>query len=491
MKVITLLIDSLRYDYLGFNGNSWIETPNLDRLAAKSTIFDRAYLGSYPCMPARRDLLTGRFEFTHRGWGPLEYDDVDLPQVLTEQKATTSMIVTDHFHLWEKGSGNYHFNFSGYDFIRGQEYDQWQVWPGGESNQLGSKQADHLAEGYFEQNRRNASVRHEEEDYAPAQVMSKAADWIRKNRDRENFFLMVDSFDPHEPFDPPQHYVDKYSPDYQGDEIIWPTYGWNQLSPEETRHMRALYAGEVTMTDRWVGHLLDTLEELGLMNETLIIITTDHGFMLGEHNTIGKPWAAISDSNMYQEICHIPLAIYHPDAPEPGRRVDHLVQLVDLYPTILEAFGIAPPANLHGSSLLPIVLDQNPPEQIRRSACFGRFGESLNVTDGEWTLFIWPPGDANEPLWWHSQFPPAFGPYRSEGPKISDFPHDKFPVECARGDMYTQLFNVVSDPQQQDDRTTDHPEIVERMQALAVEFLTSIGAPDEQFERLGLERSAR
>lgn len=489
MKTIAILIDTMRYDFLGFNGNQWIETPNLDRLAAKSTVFDRAYLGSYPCMPARRDLFTGRFEFPSRGWGPLEYDDVDLPQVLTKRNGITSMIVTDHFHLWEKGSGNYHFNFSGYEFIRGQEYDQWCVWPGGESNQLGPKQAGHLAEGYFEQNRRNASVRRREEEYTSAQVMTKAADWVEQNRDREDFFLLIDSFDPHEPFDPPRHYIDKYSPNFQGDEVIWPTYGWNQLSPEEMAHMRALYAAELTMTDRWVGHLLDKLEALGMMDETMIIVTTDHGFMLGEHNTIGKPWAAISDSNMYQEICHIPLMIYHPHAPEPGKRDDHLVQLVDLYPTILEAFGVEPPENVHGRSLLPIVLDQDPPAQLRPGACFGRFGESLNVTDGEWTLFIWPPHEQNEPLWWHSQLPPEFGPYRSEGPKIPSSPHDIFPVACARGSMHTQLFNVLTDPEQREDRSADCPEVVARLKDLSVAFLEAVGAPDEQFERLGLERT--
>jgi arylsulfatase A-like enzyme len=490
MKVIMLLIDTMRFDFLGFNGNSWIETPNIDRLAGQSTAFDRAYIGSYPCMPARRDILTGQFEFPFRGWGPLEYDDVDLPQVLSKENNITSMLVTDHFHLWETGSGNYHFNFSGYEFIRGQEYDQWCVWPGGESNQLGPKQADHLADGYFEQNRRNVSVRQCEEDYAPAQVMIRAADWIEKNRDRENFFLMIDSFDPHEPFDPPQHYIDRYSPNFEGDEVIWPTYGWNQMSLEETEHVRALYAAELTMTDRWVGHLLNKLEELELMDDTMIILTTDHGFMLGEHGTIGKPWAAISDSDMYEEICHIPLVIYHPHAQTRGTHVDHLVQPVDLYATVLDAFGIERPGGLHGTSLLPVVIDGKAPAAVRSGACFGRFGESINVTDGEWTLFLWPPGDKNEPLWWHSQVPPEFGPYQTTGPKQSGFPHDRFPVACARGEMTTRLFNVVSDPGQLHDRSADEPEIVERLKGLVADFLVSIGAPDEQFERLGLEMPA-
>ncbi len=489
MKVITLLIDTLRHDFLGFNGNAGIRTPNIDRLAAKSLVFDKAYLGSYPCMPARRDIYTGCFEFPFRGWGPLEYDDVDLPQVLTKQHGITSMLVTDHFHLWEKGSGNYHFNFSGYEFIRGQEYDLWHVWPGGDANTLGDKQAAHIPKGYFEQNRRNVSFRRSEENYFPAMVMTQAADWVEKNRARDDFFLLVDCFDPHEPFDPPQSYVDLYDPDYRGDVVIWPTYGWNKLSAAETRHLHALYAAELTLVDRWVGYLLDKLEMLQMMDETMIILTTDHGFMLGEHGIIGKPWSAISDSNMYEEVSHIPLLIYHPELRQPGRHVDGLVQPVDLYPTILEAFGITPPEGIHGRSLLPYIDNEGQAHEGRKIACYGRFGECLNITDGEWTLFIWPPGGKNEPLEWHSQLPPEFGPYRLAGAKTPALPYDHFPVECPRGEMLTQLFNVRLDPQQVRDVGLDHPEIVERLKTRAAEFLASVGAPTEQFERLGLTPS--
>lgn len=486
MKVITLLIDTLRYDFLGFNGNDWVRTPYMDRLAAKSVVFDKAYLGSYPCMPARRDVYTGRFEFPFRGWGPLEYDDMDLPRVLTKQHGITSMLVTDHFHLWEKGSGNYHVNFSGYQFIRGQEYDSWQIWPGGEANTLGDKQAGHVPAGYFEQNRRNVTFRQSEADYFPAMVMTQAADWIEKNRSRDDFFLLVDCFDPHEPFDSPRSYVDLYDPAYRGDEVIWPTYGWNRLTSEETRHLQALYAAELTMTDRWLGYLLDKLEMLQMMDETIIILTTDHGFMLGEHGIMGKPWSAISDSNMYEEVSHIPLVVYHPKLRQPGRRIGDLVQLVDLYPTILEAFGIAPPKGIHGSSLLPYAREEGQEHEGRKIACYGRFGECLNITDGEWTLFIWPPGGNNDPLGWHSQLPPEFGPYRLAGTKTPALPHDRFPVDCPRGEMPTQLFDVRQDPQQLRDLSSDHPETLERLKLRAAQFLASVGAPAEQFERLGL-----
>lgn len=489
MKVVMLLVDTLRYDFMGFNSNPSITTPNIDRLAEMSLVFDKAYLGSYPCMPARRDIYTGNFEFPFRGWGPLEYRDRDLATVLTAENDITSMIITDHYHLWEKGSGNYHFEYSGYDFIRGQEYDKWRVRPF-ESSFYGmtEKQGAHLKKGYLEQYQSNVKLRRTEKDYFPAMLMSRAAEWVEENRDRDDFFLMIDCFDPHEPFDPPQYYTDLYDPSFEGEEIVWPTYGWNKLTERETQHVRALYAGELTMVDRWIGFFCDKLEQLGLMEETMIILTTDHGHMFGEHDIMGKPSSGISDSNMYEEVSHIPMLIYHPGLEQPGRRVDELVQPVDLYPTVLEAFGIEAP-KVHGKSLMPLICNEKD-QSIREVACYGRFGESLNITDGEWTLFIWPPNEENAPLYWYSQLPPQFGPYEVVGP-FENGEDSRFPVACARGEMTTQLFNVREDPQQSNDLASERPEVVEQLQRQAAKFLESVDTPREQFERLGLAYSTR
>ena len=242
------------------------------------------------------------------------------------------------------------------------------------------------------------------------------------------------------------------------------------------------------MTDRWVGYLLDKLEQLQLMDDTMIILATDHGHMFGEHGLMGKPWSAIADSNLYEEVSHVPLVIYHPELQRPGRRISDLVQLVDLYPTILEAFGIESPAGIHGKSLMPYVLGEGNGYRAREVACYGRFGEALNITDGEWSLFIWPPSEENGPLYWYSQLPPQsqYGAFRVVGPKNPRLSHDRWPVACARGEMPTQLFNVKHDPRQLDDQAIKHPELVEHLKRCAVQFLQSIEAPSEQLERLGL-----
>jgi arylsulfatase A-like enzyme len=188
---------------------------------------------------------------------------------------------------------------------------------------------------------------------------------------------------------------------------------------------------------------------------------------------------------MYEEVSHIPLLIHHPQLKQPGRRVSDLVQLVDLYPTVLEAFGIEPPYGIHGKSLMPYLLGNEQEYAAREVACYGRFGESVNITDGEWTLFIWPPGEENTPLYWHSQLPPQFGPYETIGP-FENGEDGRFPVACARGEMPTQLFNVKNDPQQLHDQAAEHPDVVQRLKRQVAEFLERIGAPHEQFERLGL-----
>jgi len=142
---------------------------------------------------------------------------------------------------------------------------------------------------------------------------------VERNRNLKDFFLMLEIFDPHEPFDPPFPYSEMYNPGYTGQRFIWPTYGGSELySPDELKEIRALYAGEVSLVDHWLGHLLDKVERLGLMDDTMIIVTTDHGHLFGEHGMIGKPWSDLGDSNMYQELAHVPLLIYHPKGQAGG-----------------------------------------------------------------------------------------------------------------------------------------------------------------------------
>jgi arylsulfatase A-like enzyme len=487
VNVILLLMDSVRRDHLGFMGNPWIKSPNLDRLAARSTVFDDCYMGSFPCMPARRELFTGQFEFLKRGWGPLEHTDKDLPGLLAAA-GKTSMLITDHYHLWSKGSGNYHFNFTGFEFIRGQESDRWITDPE-IPLEYGAPAAKLRQQPFLDPYMRNRHGRKTERDYFGPMVMQSAIDWVERNRTHQDFFLMVDCFDPHEPWDPPYPYNQMYNPEGKGDALFWPEVGPCTLSEDDLHHVRALYAGELTMVDRWIGLFVDKLEQLGLMEDTMIIFATDHGELIGEHGVIMKPWSAIADSNLYQELAHIPLMICHPHQAQPGRRVEHLVQLIDLFPTILDAMGVAIPEECQGRSLLPLVLGERPGEPIHPYACFGRYGESVNVTDGEWVLFQWPPGQQNEPLYWYSQLPPAaaWGGVRVTG----EFAGGRWPARVARGASNTALYHLPTDYAQQQDLAARRPDVVQRLQSCIADFTARTGGPAEQLQRLGLEHLSK
>ncbi|MCL4426249.1 MAG: sulfatase [Firmicutes bacterium] len=482
MNTIVVLMDSLRRDFLSCYGNDWVLTPNVAHFAARSTVFEQAYVGSYPCMPARRDLWTGRLEFPFRGWGPLEPGETEIA-ALVKGAGRTSMLITDHYHLWERGSGNYHFSFGGVEFIRGQENDAWLTDPTPVYYPAApEKLARHARPGSWERYCRNSAHLDNEEDYCGAQVFQQAVKWLEANRTHKDFFLMIDSFDPHEPFNPPKPYIDLYAQDYQGERVIWPTYGWCNLSPEELAYVKALYAGKVTMADHWFGRLLDKVDELGLTEETAIILTSDHGHLFGEHGLIGKPWSAIADSNLYEELARIPLIIYYPGAAP--RRLNGLVQLLDLFPTLCQIMGLSVPGNIHGQSLLPAIQQGVVPD--RSVALFGRYGEALNVTDGEWSLFLWPSGESNEPLYWYSTQPPVYGKLQVTGPLEASSWGWRYPVSVARGQSSSALYHIATDPGQRVNLYDRKPQELTRLIKAAKEHLKSIGAPPEIAERLGL-----
>jgi arylsulfatase A-like enzyme len=246
---------------------------------------------------------------------------------------------------------------------------------------------------------RNVSLREGEDDYFVAQTMLAAVDWLRENHDRGPFFLHVDSFDPHEPWDPPQAYVERYDPGYRGDEIIYPAYApADYLTAGELNHVRALYAAEVTLADRWLGELFAEIERLDLWDDTVVVLMSDHGIVLGEHGVVGKAW----DQNdvyecypLYEELVRIPLMMRVPGMGP--RHVPDLVQPMDLMPTICEWAGAADPGTMHGVSLVETIEDTSgglhaPPHELVVSSRALDIPQSRNplstITDGAWTLFF-------------------------------------------------------------------------------------------------------
>ena len=490
MNVICILMDSLNRHFLPLYGNEWVKTPNLDRLAERSVTFTSNYIGSMPCMPCRRDLWTGTLEFPWRPWGSLEPYDHPLPRVLGGQGVMT-MLVSDHYHLWEAGGENYHADFEGWEFIRGHENDPWATEPAPRPARV----RDHLSPRY----QRNMARFHREEDWLSPRTFQTTADWLEGNHHaHDRFFLMVDEFDPHEPFHVPPPYDTMYDPDWDGPFFVWPAYGRNEYTEAEVRHIRAQYAGKVTMADRWLGRVLDRLDEFGLWDNTMVLLMTDHGHFLGEHGWWGKPCCP-----QYEAIAHRPLLVHLPGDLRAGERCDALTTTVDFYAAILDAFETAPPGPCHGRSMLPLL--QGTTDRIRDHALYGWFGGHLQVTDGRRTYLRSAHTPDNSPLylytnrwstapWWRIPLPDRryecgdFIPH-AQGMPVGRMPLDPeamprlhCPREAVFGDNY--LYDIAADP----DETTNlaGTPLEAEYEQLMVRGLREIGAPAEQFTRLGL-----
>jgi arylsulfatase A-like enzyme len=342
VNIVVIVADTFRRDHLGCYGNKKIKTPNLDSLSEKALVFDRCYACSFPTMPARADLLTGRWTYTFMGWEPLSETLAPPKTTLAEclqqshkwEDYTTMAVVDVPFSLRNSAyihSFNYDRGFKDYIWIRGQGDDD----------------------------RRDINIhRRYETDYCAPATMVAAEKWLQRHH-KEEFFLYIDTWDPHEPWDPPQYYIEKYYPNYDG-RIVEPCYDyWEKrgLTEEDLKLAHATYCGELTMVDRWIGYLLNGMGSMGLMENTMIIFTTDHGFYFGEHGILGKmifnEGYKVSRSSLYEEVARIPLLMYIPGIKK--RRIDSLVSLPDLMPTILEYGKTKIPDTVQARSIVPIV----------------------------------------------------------------------------------------------------------------------------------------
>ncbi len=170
----------------------------------------------------------------------------------------------------------------------------------------------------------------------------------------------MDAYDPHAPWDPPEEYVNLYSDGYEGQEPFAPVYGPSDyLTEEQLKRMNALYAAETTMMDRWFGRFMDKMEELGLFENTLLILLSDHGILLGDHGSVGKP-----HSQLYPGLVDVPFLIRHPGGKGAGETSDYFASTHDVAPTILGFLGVDQPEQIEGQDL-SVLLDDGEPEQER------------------------------------------------------------------------------------------------------------------------------
>lgn len=350
-RVVVILLDSLRRDAVGAYGG-FAHTPNMDRLAQEGTLFEQAYTGSFPTMLLRNELYTGRPTFLYKAWAPLGAEERTLAEDLSDAGFLTGL-VTDNYHPYTLGYG-YQRGFASWDLVRGQESDPYRIGPQPlpypcDPDKL--REPERAVQQYL----RNVQDRKDESDYFCAQTFRRAARWLEDVGDRP-FFLMIDSLDPHEPWDPPPYYVDRYDPGYVGQQVIYPRYDHcDYLSDTELYHCRALYAAEVTMVDAWLGYFLQRLESIGLSEGTLVVVLSDHGFYFGEHGFIGKSLIREGMQEplpLYPEVCRIPLMVRGPGVPTG--RLQALCQPADLHATLRAIFNLPTNAHTLGRNLQPL-----------------------------------------------------------------------------------------------------------------------------------------
>ncbi len=386
MNVIVIVLDSLRADHVGAYGGT-VQTPHMDRLAAESALFENAYAENLPTFPCRTAWWTGQFLFPSRGWTPLKESDRTLAEALYSQGMRSALISdTYHFHkpAYNPGRG-----FDTVEFIRGQEYDPWVVTPVAVDldrfHRLRGDASDDRWKSCFTQYLRNRTRFETEEDHCAPRTFAAAMQWLERvaSHQQDDLFLWLDSFSPHEPWDPPEPYRSQYDPDYTGQELIDPVPGAVEgyLTPAEVRHTHALYCGVVTLVDTWMGRLLDKLKALGLWDNSLIMVMSDHGEPFGEHGIIRKAGAWNHDY-----LTRIPWIIRHPEGLGAGQRFSGFAQPPDLLPTILDALGLETDLPLQGSSLMPVLRGER--AAVRDFAVSGWHNRQWSIRTEEWAFFL-------------------------------------------------------------------------------------------------------
>jgi arylsulfatase A-like enzyme len=345
-------------------------------------------------MPVRLALMTGQQTLPFRGWEPLRETDITIAELL-RSRGYVCGLVSDTYHYRAPGM-NYHRGFHAYRWVRGQEYDPYVSSPP-------HRRLDDYVDPAFDEvwRRRvsqflaNTDDFQDERDWFPAQVVDQSIAWLKANRVHDKVFLWMDSFDPHEPWDPPARWDTYGDLRYQGPRLILPMGGpmtaW--ASPDQVRLIRGLYAGEVAFVDHCLGRLFDALGELGYLDDSLILITNDHGHPLGDHGKFLK-----GGDRMYGELLKCPFLVRLPGGRSGGRRVSALVQFHDVLPTILDLLGSAGDTGaMHGRSFRPVLEGD---ADVHRPAIIVGYHEAPDrcVRDQAWS-YVRRPGDHPDELY--------------------------------------------------------------------------------------------
>ncbi|MDL2233819.1 sulfatase [Ruminococcaceae bacterium OttesenSCG-928-L11] len=500
MRAIMIMFDSLRKNMLPPYGCEAIHAPNFKRLEEKCLTFDNFFVGSLPCMPARREFHTGRYGFLHRGWSPLEPFDDSMPELL-DQNGIHTHLVSDHFHYWNDGGANYHARYSTYQPVRGQEGDKW----GYDIRKLRAPLENpttmrelppgvpELFKKMFQRDSVNRDRMDTFETHPNSLTFAGGLDFLQTNKDQQDWYLQVECYDPHEPFYTFQEFRDMYPSSYQGRHIDWPSASQVQEDPALIEYVRNQYKAVVTMCDRNLGKVLDFMDANDMWKDTMLIVNADHGLLLGEHQWWGKGAMPV-----FNEIANTPFFLWDPRCGKKGEHRQSIAQTIDLAPTLLDFFGVDIPADMEGKPLKNIAQSD---EKIRDYALYGYFGGHVNITDGRYVYMRGPANESNLPLNEYvinsgSIFGRASVNMLKDAELAPPFPHTKglrtWKLDQSKGHPHfnpakfgTLLFDLEQDPTQ--DTVINDPDVEARMVENMIRLMQANGAPEDQYERLGLK----
>ena len=453
MNVIWIVADTFRRDHLGAYGNRTIRTPSLDALAARSVRFDGHYSAGFPTMPTRADHQTGRWTMSFMGWQALPEGVTTLAEMLAERGLHTAASVDTPYYL--RDGMNYDRGFQSFFMNRGQD-TMWSLIP---------------QPGYHHESLDARAAWHNESDRNAPRTFMTAMQWLEHHY-KEDFFLYVDTWDPHEPWDAPSYYTELYWPGYDG-ELVLPLYGnWHDVpgyAEEKLKKGHATYCGEITMVDTWLGFLLKSVENMGLMDKTAIIFTTDHGFYFGEHGGLfgkmsgdrlpdgrlrpyGDPGSTWTHSPLFEEIVHIPLLVHAPGISPAVYK--GLSSAIDVMPTVLDLLDMEIPAYVQGRSLVPRMQDNSLSgrDYVVSSIPFANPGDPVHSVDNLLRTLSDSPVTTITAGEWSLLYSPEEG--RSE------------------------LFNLKSDPNQLNNVIGTHIDEAREVHKLLVKFMRETNVPD-------------
>lgn len=349
-NVVVLVIDTLRADKLRpFNPSSRVKTPAMDRFAKEGAVFELAQSPENWTKPAVASILTGLHPQTHQQ----KTGDAALPG--------SAELLSEHLHAQGFATGSFIAN--GYVSDRFGFDQGWDDY------------TNYIREG---------------KSTEAKDVFEEAGNWIESHK-AERFFAYVQTIDPHVPYDPPGEYVRMYDPNaYDGQ--VKPRMTGDLLEKakrrppqvvfdaSDKRRIEALHDGEITQHDNYFGLFLDRLATLGLADDTLIVVTSDHGEEFDDHGSWGH------GHSIYQELLHVPLMVRLPNRIPAGVRVSDAVSTLDVSATVTELLAVPAMTQNEGQALVGMMLGES---QARPAVAFSDFQDDRRViTTGRWKLVL-------------------------------------------------------------------------------------------------------